>query len=283
MSNPLEQPFTPLSDMDLSRMQFSVVVRAEVMTPQKLRGLVPGETSYKAWCDLGFERVRCEEDAGDGTTYGEGWVYTFHQEGPGTLHTFFFAEKRTPAEIRRPVAHLSYATTDAHQWPDVVERLDFTEDPTMPMEVVVSGQARSVPTLYVRMVRIEGGSYASDIDVRIYVSHQKFPAATVKRLLDVPVPTPVHWEMVNSRGSLGACLHPYMEFPESQQGGNRFEAGTVREGSKFGDKQVFPETNHRRWKPHIYHVDHKQVRGLWVLEVRKVHPPKGIRRAVAAA
>ncbi len=276
MSNPQPTPFIFLADMDPQRLVVTSQVMAHVVTPAKMRALVPGVTTYREYAEMGFERSRLEEEVGNGKKFGDNYVYAFHAEGPGTLHTFTFVEKRTEEDIAAPIPWLSYQTTDVYNWPDVLLQLGFVADPSMPMEVVVKGVAKEVPTLFPRMNWVEGGGYACEVMVRIYASHKPFERAAFK--LDPPVPTPVNWAMVNSSGNLGKCLHPYLEFPESQTNGYLIDAGTVREGMSFGQKHIIPATNHGDWRPHVYLENVQQVRGLWMMEQREVYLPRGRRK-----
>lgn len=280
LDNPQPSPFIPLEDVDPSKFAFAVLLRAEAVTPTLLASLTAGETTYRQFSELpGAERGRVEEPAGTGKTLGDNWVYSHHSNGPGTLHTFTFVTKRSDVERQTAIPALSYTTSDLYPWPDVLQKLWFVEDPTQPYEVVVDGEVSYVPSLFRRMEFVEGGSYPTLFRVKVFVSHQPFPETAFA--LDVPVTGSVWWAMRNERGSIPRCLHPYIEFPESQANGNLyFGAGTIHENIAFGQKSVFPETNHLDWRDHVCYEHVAKVNGVWMLEQREAVVPRGRREII---
>lgn len=281
LSNPRQGPFIPLEDVDPGKMSFGVLVRAECVTPAVLNSLTPQSTTYREFAALGLERIRVDETTGIGSeTYGDNYVYSHHQTGPGTLHTFYFVNVRTDLQRQTPIETLSYVTSDTYPWPDVIHKLWFVEDPYDPMTVTVDGVESSIPRLFKRLEMTEGGNLPTLFRVRVFASHAPFPESMYA--LDPPVPGRVWWDMRNQSGSLTA-LHPYIEFPESQPRGRLFfGAGTVRENITFGMKTIFPATNHRDWRNHVCVENVRQVRGVYMLEQREVIVPRGRRKIINA-
>ena len=281
LNKPATNPFPHVQDMDYSRLQFTVLMETRNVHPALVRELVPGVTTLREACTLSglpanaqpLPYARLDEPVGNGNLYGDNYVYT-HHEGSPDWWTFFFAELRSDEEIATPVPWLSYSTNDVHNWPAVLRRLTFREDLSDTYEVVVDGRPLQIPKLFASMEMIEGGGYATEIRRDVFVSHKQFEPSFFK--LDVPVTTTVSWSMRNESGSIN-CLHPYCEFPQTEQRGTTYPAGTVNEPDAQAGRQIFPATNHTAWIPHVYHESQDQVSGLWVLDRRTCYPPKGFK------
>jgi diadenosine tetraphosphatase ApaH/serine/threonine PP2A family protein phosphatase len=280
LDNPNPTPFIALEDVDPSRFCFAVLCRAEAVNAELLASLTAQQTTYRQFAALpGVENARVDEPAGDNKTLGDNWVFSHHQSGPGTLHTFNFVGTRTNLERQQPVTALSYVTSDVYPWPDVLKSLWFIEDPSMPIETVVNGKAVYLPRLFRRMNWDRGGSLPTLFRVQVFCSHQPFPESFFA--LDVPVPGGVWWDMRNSQGSIPECLHDYIEFPESQpQGRVFFGAGTVRQPFSFGQKTIFPATNHTDWRNHVCYEHVEQIRGVYMLERREALVPRGRKKLI---
>lgn len=279
LSKPANSPYIPLEEVDPSKFSFVVMVLQEKVTAQILAALTPQVTTYREWAQLpGLEGGRVEEPAGTGKTLGDDWVYSHHSSGGGGYHHFTFTAKRTPAEAGRPIPALSYTTSDVYPWPDVLLSLRFVQDYGDPIETIVNGRAVYLPKLKRRLNMIEGGSYPSFVRVRVYASHKPFPETLLN--LDVPVTGSIWWDLhPNQEGSIPACLHPYLEFPETvKNGGLLFGAGTTTVAYQFGQKAEFPATNHQDWRDHIFGINHQWVNGVWMLETREVLVPRGRRK-----
>lgn len=279
LNKPANNPYIPLEEVDPGKYAFAVMVTQEKVTAEILAALTPQVTTYREFAALrGMENGRVEEPAGSGKKLGDDWVYSHHGGGGGGYHNFTFTAKRTDAEAGKPIPALSYTTSDVYPWPDVLQSLRFVQDFGDPIETIVDGKAIYIPKLKRRLNMIEGGSYPSFVRVNVYASHKPFPETMLN--LDVPVTGSIWWDLhPNQEGSIPACLHPYLEFPETvTSGGLLFGAGTTGVAYQFGQKAEFPATNHLDWRDHIFGVNHQQVNGVWMLETREVVVPRGRRR-----
>lgn len=278
LNKPANNPYIPLEEVDPGKYAFAVMVLPEKVTAEILAALTPQVTTYRQFAALkGMENGRVEEPAGAGKKLGDDWVYS-HHSGGGSYHQFTFTAKRTDVEAGTPIPSLSYVTSDVYPWPDVLLSLRFVQDFGDPIETVVDGQVKYLPKLKRRLNMIEGGSYPSFVRVNVYASHKPFPESMMN--LDVPVTGSLWWDLhPNQEGSIPACLHPYLEFPETvKNGGLLYGAGTTTVEYKFGQKAEFPATNHRDWRDHIFGVQHRQINGVWMLETREVVMPRGRRK-----
>lgn len=281
LDNPNQGPFRPLADIDPGRMAFSVMVDAGQVIPARVKQLVPTETTFREWAALpGMDPNRVDEPVDDppqdGRTLGDCYVFTHHEPGPGALHTFYFVEKRSDDEIATPIDGLTYTTSDAHYWHDVVKKLKFVESRREFMQFIVNGRRTSVPKVKARMLKIPGGNFSTLFTVEIFASHKPFPPEFFQ--LDVPVPSEVFWEVRNSSGSLN-CLHPYMEFAESEPDGRLMQGyGTVREEMSLGEPSIFPATNHTDWVNHVCVENVIQQQGVYLCERRTAIVPRGKKK-----
>lgn len=281
LDNPQQGPFRPLADVDPGRMAFSVMVQAAAVLPARVKQLVPTVTTFREWAALpGMDPSRVDEPVDDppqdGRKLGDCYVYTHHEPGPGALHTFNFVEKRTDAQVRTPIAGLSYYTSDAHYWHDVIKKLWFVESRHELMQFIVNGARTSIRTVKARMQKIPGGNFSTLFIVEIFASHKPFPLEFFQ--LNVPVPSEIFWQVRNSSGGMTA-LHPYMEFAETEPDGNLLQGcGTTREAIVLGEPSVFPATNHTDWVNHVCVENVVQQQGVYFCERRTAIVPRGKKK-----
>lgn len=191
------------------------------------------------------------------------------------LWEFYFAQGRTVAESSKPVSYLTRPATNPHPWPNVIERLGFLQDATRPMSYEIGGQRVNVPRLFERYWKIPGGTYASKMQVRIYLSNKPFTEADLR--LNTPVPGVVTWDMDNLSRSVEA-LHPLIRFRERQTSATVVpDCGTIEHPILQMQTQVFPATGHPRWIDHVCDVHVSEERGVHRLAETFVRVP-GIKR-----
>lgn len=261
-------PFIPLADIDPAGMSFAVSVPANKILPSKMP--VPRKTTYREFGQhpYGFERTRAEEEE-----FGD-YVYTHFESGERWL--FYFARVRSDSEIGQPIASLTYTTSDTYPWPDVIKDIYAAEDPSQPMEVEVRGRRFEIPRLFLRLDKIEGGSFPSLFTVEFFASHKPFPPGFFQ--LDIPIPGVIYRQIrnltINERG-----LHGAVELPETQRFGRRFPGfGILRAIGNFFATKSLPATNHTDWRDHVCSESVSQINGLYLCERRTVHVPRGYRR-----
>lgn len=203
-------------------------------------------------------------------------IFTHNETGPGEYMSFYFHEDRRQ-RFGTKVGTLSYPDNRPHTWPNVMVHLSAVEDPTQPLTLEVGGEVVEVPRLFERLYKIPESTLSTDIDVEVFVSNKPFPRQMVKT--DIPVPGEVRWRDRNISGEL-VCLHPYLEFAETQTGGTRLSGwGTTRSKSPMGSstKRVYKPTLHTTWKPHVHRADPRldEETGLWMLTRELVLVPQG--------
>ena len=276
MENGEEQSFKPLATIDPGTLAFAARVMASQVGKFPLP--VSGVTTYGEWAGPMKERLHDQPhgQSDDFSTY----VFTYHEPGPGEKHTFYFARRRTRAEERTPIASESYPTSAPHPWPAVLLALNFAENHDEPMTIEKSGAVVELPRVHELMKLLPGDVYATDFDVKIYMATKPFPNSF--RPLDVPVPTRVGpYQVRNVSGAVESCLHGRVLLPEVPGGTLMDGYGTVDEEPLDPLMPVeYPATNHRRWKVHVSHRHQEKQNGLWILEVRRAHPPRGVRPIV---
>ena len=270
MANERSLHFEPWSSAEPG--VFDFVVRVPKTNVKGGVKLIPGKTRYK---DFPFpQRARCNE----------GWcqnhVFVLDTDGSDGLHEFWFSLDRTGALLRKPIPCLSPLAPKPHRWDDVLLRMGFIEDPTMPLTFEVGGKIVEAAKLFGRYWKLPGGVYASMMKIETFISPRPFPRSMF--LLDVPVPTTVTWEMRNLSSSFTG-LHPEVRFKEQQSGGRVLgDAGTVGKPISIQGYQIFPATNHPIWKIHVCDEDVRQERGVWKLVRTTVEPP-GVKRVKNSA
>lgn len=271
-----EQPFKPLATIDPGTLAFAVRIMASEVGKFTLP--VSGVTTYSQF--EGPEKCRAVETPRGQTEDFGCYVFTYHEPGPGEKHTFYFARPRSSAEERTPIASESYPTSAPHPWPDVLLALNFAENHDEPMTIEKSGTVVELARVHELRKLLPGDVYATDFDVDIYMAVKPFPHAF--RRLDVPVPTEVGpYQVRNVSGALGKCLHSKVVLPEVPGGTLMDGYGTVEEDPIDPLMPVeYPATNHRRWKRHVAYRHQEKQNGLWILEVRRAHPPRGVRAIV---
>lgn len=258
-------PFEPCASLEPGVFDFVVRVHKSAIKGDKK--LVPGVTRYK---EFPFQqRARSNE------TWCQNHVFVLDTDGGDGIHEFYFSLDRTGKLMRRPIKSRSFFTTKPHRWDDVLLRMGFIEDPTMPLTMEVAGEIKQLARLFGRYWKLPGGVYASHMTVETFLSPRPFPRSMF--LLDIPVPSPVTWDMRNLSGAFNG-LHPEVRFRETQQGGRVLEeAGTVGKPIAIQSVQVFPATNHPNWKIHVCDEDVSQDRGVYQLVRTTVEPP-GVKK-----
>jgi hypothetical protein len=271
-----EQPFKPLASADPGTLSFAVRVMASEVGKFTLP--TAGVTTYAQW--KGPEHSRPHDGPPGQDEKFKDYVFTYHEEGPGEKHTFYFARVRPAREYRQPIASESYPTSAPHPWPDVLLGLNFAENPDEPLTIEKDGAVLELARVHELVKFLPGDVMATDFDVKIFMSHKPFP--TNFHPLDIPVPTQIGpYQVRNVSGTFGKCLHGRVIVPEVPGGTIMDGYGTVDEDPIDPLLPVeYPATNHRRWKKHVSNRHQEKVKGLWMLEVRWAKPPRGVRAVV---
>lgn len=271
-----EQPFKPLASVDPGTLSFAVRVMASTVGTFALP--TPRVTKYKDF--KGDKHSRGNDGPPGQDEKFKDYVFTYHEPGPGEKHTFYFARVRPPAEEFTPIASESYPTSAPHPWDDVLLQLGFEENLQQPMTIEVGGEVVEVGRVKELVKFLPGGVMATDFDVLIFMSHRPFQRS-FKRL-DIPVPTEVSWTVRNCSGSRGRCLHGRVIIPALPEDGGTLMQGYGTVDTPFQDGQdiEIPATNHPRNRKHVSHRHQEKQAGMWVLEVRVAHPPRGVRAIV---
>lgn len=206
------------------------------------------------------------------------YVYTYNETGVTSEKEaaliFHYAKNKTPEERNTPFD--TYPETQRIQWPAVLEWIQFGQETGFPLSQDYVGPDGSGKVTSPRWLVRRG--YRPSLNLETQVLVQKYlsevPWPDWAMVSDEPQPTEVSWDLVGSHGNMGRCLHPEVAVPTNSQGYRAIStAGVISSASSSYDtRQIFPRTNHLRWKPYEV-VDVKKTDGQYLRIVYTYTPP----------
>jgi len=265
--------FRPIPEFDLSKMSFAVTAPKGAVLPASMP--VSKTTTYTQFGAMGYPTAK----ELDGDTFGS-YVYSHFVDSQGGPQ-FYFVKPRDATEQATAITALTIYERDSHPWPAVINWICAVEIKDRPLQFEVQGRRVEVPSLELRMSKIEGGSFVSQLKTEYFVSHTPFPETFFRA--NPPIPGVIEATVRNIHVNEYA-LHPQLKLPALNQEGVIFpEFGYFPSNLSFSQPQILPATNYVRWVKHVARERVTQQGGLYICERLTVKPPKGIANLIIAA
>lgn len=202
--------------------------------------------------------------------------YIYTRQGPNSSSgnpTLFFAPPIEEGED--PDTPFETETSHGnHYWPPILRALVFIPDKSVPITSRV-GEDNFVLAYrhFVRRVFIPSVSEGTLFTVDKFL----YPYEPIIPQHDVPVPTSVSWDFLDSNGNFEECLHPKIIIPDLRTSYS-FTAGGSSAGALAG--QIFPATNFIRWADYVVKDGFEFQNGVYIRTRVTVTPPPEPRRII---
>ncbi len=201
--------------------------------------------------------------------YGD---YVYLKSGkPDADHILlYFGKHKTVADRSRPFN--TYPDTRQYTWPAVLEDQFVNKVVGFPLTVNTSTGVEETDRLLPRYRYRPPVPYNSIVKVEQFLSDVAWKESDLTH--DQPIPTDIDAFYVGLKINFQRCLHPRLEFPNTESEQTVHGIGVVPAPiGRNSMKQIFPATNFLDWAPFVIQDNQVPADGLWLREKVTIYPP----------